>query len=324
MDIRGFTGTAPFNFFINCGVRFIGKGFRFTTDKMYRKKIIFNKKTMYGLYDRMPDKEFIKRMYYYNTGKKLNLKDPKTFNEKIQWLKLYDRKKEYILLTDKYEVKKIVGSKIGEQYIVPLIGVWDQFDEIDFERLPEQFVLKCTHDCGGLFICKDKKSMDIRKAEKKITDSLRRNYFYTGREWPYKYVTPRIIAEKYMVDESGTELKDYKFFCFSGEPKIIEVDFGRFTDHKRNLYTTDWKPVHAEIMYESDLKRNIPKPGRLEEMLGLARVLSAGYPHVRVDFYCVSGEIYFGEMTFYHGSGIEEFRPERFGKVMGKWLELPQ
>lgn len=271
----------------------------------------------------LPDKMFIKLEYRYYTGRKLNLDNPKTFNEKLQWLKLYYRRPEYTKLVDKYEVRKYIAETIGEEYLIPLLGVWDKFDDIDFSKLPNQFVLKCTHDSGGLVICKDKKKFSIEEARKKINKHLKRNFYYVHREWAYKNVKPRIICEKYMVDESGTELKDYKIFCFNGEPKLIQVDYNRFNGHKRNLYDIEWNYIPNSIKYPTDPNTIIKKPNKLNEMLELARVLSNGYPHVRVDFYYVNDRIYFGEMTFYHGAGYEKFEPESLEFEMGSWLELP-
>lgn len=212
----------------------------------------------------------------------------------------------------------------GEEYIIPTLGVWEHFDDIDFDKLPDKFVLKCTHDSGGLVICRDKSKFDKEAARKKLEKCLKRNYFLYGREWPYKNVPPRIIAEKYMVDESGVELKDYKIFCFHGVPKIIEVDFNRFVGHKRNLYTTSWELIDLEICYPSDENFKIAKPEHLEKLLQLATVLSQDIPHIRTDFYVINGKIYFGELTFCHGSGFEKFIPEEWDKIFGDWLKLPE
>ncbi len=271
----------------------------------------------------LSDEEFLKRKYRLTMGHDLDLEDPKTFNEKLQWLKLYDRKPEYTTMVDKFSAKSWVEERIGKEYLIPTLGVWDHFDDIDFDKLPNQFVLKCTHDSGGLVIVKDKATLDISKAKKKIESCLKRNFYWMGREWPYKNVAPRIIAEQYMTDESGIELKDYKIFNFSGEPKLIEVDYDRFVAHKRNLYTTDWQYIEAAIQYHADPTRRIERPKQLEKMMELARTLSAGIPHVRTDFYCIDDRIYFGELTFYHESGFGKFTPESFDEEMGKWISLP-
>lgn len=274
----------------------------------------------------LPASIYLRICFFLKTKKILHLKHPVSFNEKLQWLKLYDHKPEYTTMVDKYAVKQYVAAKIGggEEYIIPTLGVWEHFDDIDFDKLPDKFVLKCTHDSGGLVICRDKSKFDKEAARKKLEKCLKRNYFLYGREWPYKNVPPRIIAEKYMVDESGVELKDYKIFCFHGVPKIIEVDFNRFVGHKRNLYTTSWELIDLEICYPSDENFKIAKPEHLEKLLQLATVLSQDIPHIRTDFYVINGKIYFGELTFCHGSGFEKFIPEEWDKIFGDWLKLPE
>lgn len=272
----------------------------------------------------LPDKLYIQMRYRMRMGEWPDLKNPKTYNEKLQWIKLYDRKPEYVTMVDKYDVKEYVAKLIGEEYVIPNIGVWNDFEEIDFDKLPQQFVLKCTHDSGGLVICKDKSKLDIQAAKKKINGSLNSNYYWHSREWPYKNVKPRIIAEQYMVDESGVELKDYKIFTFNGEPKFIQVDFGRFDGHKRNLYTTDWEYMDIMNYYPTAPEIQIEKPICLDKMLELSRILSAGIPHLRTDFYVIDGKVYFGELTFFHGSGMKQYVPRSFEKTMGDWMELPK
>lgn len=271
----------------------------------------------------MDDKTYLKMRYYAHFGVKLDLNNPRTFNEKLQWLKLYDRNPQYTQLVDKYKVKKFINEMIGSEYVIPLLGAWDTFDEIDFDLLPNQFVLKCTHDSGGIVICKDKDALDFNEAKRKLGRSLEQNFFYWGREWPYKDVKPRIIAEQYMVDESGTELKDYKVLCFNGTPRLIDVDYNRYVKHMRNLYTTDWKYIDAEIEYPTNKERQIERPEKLDEMLEIAAKLSKDIPFVRVDFYVINNQIYFGEMTFYHESGIGRFKPENFNYELGEMICLP-
>ncbi len=295
------------------------KGIRYVTDKNYR----FLVNGRHGMRNSIPDDLYVKHLYKAYFGKEPDLENPQTFNEKLQWLKLYDRRPEYTIMVDKYAAKKWVADRIGEEYIIPTIGVWNHFDEIDFDKLPDQFVLKCTHDSGGIVIVKDRSKFDRRSAKRKIERCLRRNYFYIGREWPYKNVPPRIIAEPYLTDESGEELKDYKIFNFDGQPKMIQVDYGRFTEHKRNLYTTDWKYIEAVIKFPTDSSHQIPRPQSLEKMLELAHKLSDGYPHVRTDFYNIDGRILFGELTLCHGAGTEKFDPPEFALTVGKWLQLP-
>lgn len=269
------------------------------------------------------DATFLRIKYRLKVGKKLNLNNPHSYNEKLQWLKINYRRPEYTTMVDKYLAKEYVAEIIGKEYIIPTLGVWDKFEDINFEKLPDQFVLKCTHDSGGLVICKDKSKLDIKSAKKIINRSLRINFYLEGREYPYKNVKPRIIAEKYLVDESGTELKDYKFFCFNGKAKCIQLDFGRYSDHKRNLYSLDWTPLHFSFGYPSDYSVIFNRPQNLEQMIKIAEKLSEGIPHIRVDLYNINGEIYFGELTFFHGSGLEKFDPEDWGEKFGSWLALP-
>lgn len=279
---------------------------------------------LYQYIDSIPDEEFLKCQYVMRTGKTLNLEKPKTFNEKLQWLKLYDHNPEYTKMADKYEVKKYVADLIGEQYVIPTLGIWDSYETIDFSKLPQQFVLKCTHDSGSVAIIRDKSNIDYQALKEQFEKAMKSNFYKLGREWVYKNIKPRIIAEPYMTDESGYELKDYKIFNFNGKAKMIQVDYDRFVSHKRNLYDTDWKYIEAVIEYPTDPEREIRRPEELGKMLALSEKLSVGIPHVRADFYSIKNRIYFGELTFYHGSGYEKFNPESFELEMGNWLELPQ
>lgn len=273
----------------------------------------------------MPDIIYLKAAYRVRFNKKLNLKNPQTFNEKIQWLKLYDRNPLYTKLVDKYDVREYIADTIGEEYLIPLLGVWDKFDDIDFSKLPEQFVLKCTHDSKSVIICKDKSSFNIKDAKTKINDYLNKNFYWLNREWQYKDVPPRIIAEKYMEDETG-ELRDYKFFCFGGEVKFIQVDFERFNNHKQILYTTDWNPMRAFTKYLPSSEVIIKQPENLEKMLEIANKISKGIPFVRIDLYYCSPppEILFGEFTLHPGAGFKEFEPKEFEYEMGSWITLPK
>lgn len=283
---------------------------------------ILSKMNSIGLFNLIPDEIYLKLKYRIKMKKKLNLQKPETYNEKIQWLKLYDRKPEYTKLVDKYEVKKIVSEKIGEEYVIPLLGVYNSFDEIDFEKLPNQFVIKCTHDCGGIVICKDKKMFNKDEAKRFINKHLKTNYYYMHREWPYKNVIPRIIIEKYIVDESNVELKDYKFFCFNGEPKMLFIAVDRPYDTKFNFYDMNFKKLPFMQHYKN-FDRVAEKPKGFEKMIELARVLSKDIPHIRVDFYNVNGQVYFGELTLYHFSGFEKFEPEEYDKFLGDEIKLP-
>lgn len=421
----------------------------------------------------LPDKLYIKLMFRLKMGYKLNLKNPQTFSEKIQWLKLYNRKPEYTMMVDKYAVKDYVANIIGEKYIIPTIGVWDDPEEIEWEKLPNQFVLKTTHGGGssGVVICKDKTTFDKKDAISKLKLSMKQDIYRTLKEWPYKNVPKRIIAEQYIEsrpktkeipdykwycfggepkycqviqDRSTTEtidffdidwkhqefvglnpvhgleyntalmepqrplnldtqiriarelsknmpfsridlyeleektyfgeitfypmsglgvfspeqynellgemldlpgekrggviinelqgnrlqiscpdLPDYKVFCFNGEPRMIEVDYNRFKGHLRNLYSTDWRRIDAVLKYPSDPEREFAKPEVLDELKELCRKVSAGIPHVRSDFFIIDNKIYFGELTFFHGSGYEKTTPEEFDKTIGDWLILP-
>ena len=289
--------------------------------RQYFERIILKLK-YHHLLDWLPDSLYLRLMYRIILHKKLNLQNPQTFNEKLQWLKLYDRNPIYTSMVDKYEAKKYVAKIIGENYINPTIGIWNSFDEIDFDTLPNQFVLKCTHNSGGLFICRNKNSFDINVARQKIEKSLQRNYFYNGREWPYKNVKPRIIAEKYLEDESGYELKDYKVFCFYGIPKLIQVDYDRFTDHKRNIYTCNWHYLNCQLLYPTHSEIEINKPQKLDELLELSERLSNRIPFLRTDFYIINDKIYFGELTLYPGSGFEKFTPEIWDIKIGNLIDL--
>ena len=288
-------------------------------------EIIFFGLARKGWVNWIPDKAFLEIAYRLAMKKKLNLQDPQTFNEKLQWLKLHDRKPIYTTMVYKYEANQYVAERICKEYVIPTYGVWDTFDEIDFDTLPDQFVLKCTHDCGGLVICKDKSKFDIQAARDKMNKHLRRNYYFSRREWPYKDVKPRIIAEKYMQDSETNELRDYKFFCFSGEVKFLKIDFNRFTYHQANYYTPDGQILpFGETVYPPDFTKEISMPRSLEKMVEFAEILSQGKAFLRVDFYEVDGKIYFGELTFYPNSGLGTFTSEEWDQVLGEWLHLPQ
>ena len=271
----------------------------------------------------MSDKAYLKYMYWSHFGKKLDLKAPKTFNEKLQWLKLYYRDPDQIKLVDKYDVKSYIADTIGEEYIIPTLGIYDSFDEIDFDALPEQFVLKCTHDSGSTVICLDKASFDVEAARKKLTGKLRTNLFWHGREWPYKNVKPRIIAEKYITFD-GDVPEDYKFFCFNGVAKCFKVDYDRFKDHRANYYTPQGELMRfGEMVCLPDFDRDVRLPKNREKMIALAEKLSQGHPFLRVDFYELGDEIYFGELTFYPASGFGPFVPEEWDERLGEWIKLP-
>ena len=275
----------------------------------------------------LPDEMFIRLNYLRRMKQWPDLKNPTTYNEKLQWLKLHDRQQLYTQLVDKYAVRRFVAERIGGEYLIPLVGgPWDSFDEIDFDALPEKFVLKCTHDSGGLLICRDKRTLDREKARRRISQSLQQNFYHHNREWPYKDVRPRIIAEAYMEDASTSELRDYKFFCFGGEPKMLFVASDRQTageETKFDFFDMDYNHL--------DLRNGHPnaavppeKPVQFGLMRELAQKLSQGIPHVRVDLYEVNGRVYFGEMTFYHWSGMVPFDPPEWDERLGSWIRLPE
>jgi len=278
-----------------------------------------------GVLKLIPDKQYLKLYYFAKFKKPLDLKDPQTYNAKLQWLKLYDRNPTYTQIVDKYEVKAYVAEKIGEEYIIPTLGVWDRVEDIDFDSLPQRFVLKCTHDSGGLVICKDKSKLDTAAAKKKLKKSLKNNFYYIGREWPYKNVKPRIIAEAYMEDAETGELRDYKFYCFGGEPKVMLLASDRQTEgaeSKFDFYDMDFQHLDFRRGHPNSDKP-VKKPETFEAMRKLAEQLSQGFPHVRVDLYEVNGKNYFGELTFYPGNGMTRFEPEEWDYKMGQWITLP-
>lgn len=274
----------------------------------------------------LPDKQYLQLYYFFKFHKLLNLKNPKTFNEKLQWLKLYDRKDIYTIMVDKYEAKKFVANIIGEEYIIPTLGVWSSFDEIDFDMLPNQFVLKCTHDSGGLVICRDKAKLDKVAARKILETSLKNKYFYMAREWPYKNVKPRIIAEQYMQDNNQINgLVDYKFYCFNGNAKFLYVSEG-MENHKTakiSFLNLDWTFAPFK---RNDYKAfdNLPKkPITFNEMINIAQKLSNEIPFLRVDLYDIADKIYFSELTFAPCGGMMPFDPEKWDCILGDWIKLP-
>ena len=273
-------------------------------------------------WNQLDDKTFLRIKYQSRTRKKLNLNNPTRFNEKLQWLKLYDRKPEYTVMVDKYAVREYIAQAVGQQYLIPLIGVWDNADEIDFDALPNQFVLKCNHNSArGLCICKDKSKLDIEKTRNSLRQGLAQDFYIIFREWPYKNVKRRIIAEQYMDDGSG-ELRDYKVLCFNGEPKLVQYHQGRFTYHTQDFYDTQWNRL--PITQGTPLSENaLEKPVFLEEMLELSRKLAKDIPHVRVDWYYVDGQLYFGELTFFDASGFDDFEPDEWNEIIGSWITLP-
>ena len=280
-------------------------------------------KTLQLLSPMMTDKPYLKLFFPLMTGYKLDLENPQTYNQKLQWLNLNYRNPLLCKLADKHEVKNYVKEMVGEEYVVKSYGVWNSFDEIDFNKLPSQFVLKTTHDSGGIVICKDKSALDIDKARKKINRHLKKNLFYKYREWVYKNIEPRIIAEEFLVDESKVELKDYKFFCFNGEPKAMFIATGRQAGKTRfDFYDINFNHLDIVQGYPQS-GRVVEKPQNYDLMVALAGKLSKGLPHVRVDFYNIGGKILLGELTFFHFAGVEPFQPQKWDYEFGSWLDLP-
>ena len=280
----------------------------------------------FGLHKDMDDKAFLEKMFYCHFNYKLDLNSPKTFNEKLQWLKLYDRKPLYATMVDKCDAKMYVASKIGQQHIIKTYGVWDSFDEIDFSMLPNRFVLKCTHDSGGLVICRSKQEFNMKSARKVINKSLKRDYYSLWREWPYKDVKPRIIAEEYLEEDGGNNksLIDYKFYCFNGEPKFLYVSKG-LENHKTariSFVDLDWSKSFIERSDYLTFDELPPKPSKFNEMIEISKLLSKGIPFLRVDLYEVGGNIFFSELTFYPAGGFIPFKSKEMDEKLGKLLSL--
>lgn len=278
------------------------------------------------------DKLYLKILFRLRMGYALDLDNPQTFCEKIQWLKLFNRKPEYTQMVDKYAVKKYVANIIGEEYIIPTLGVWDRFEDIDFDKLPKQFVLKTTHDGGsyGIVICKDKDVFDYKAAKKTINRSLRRCSYKVMREWPYKNVKRRIIAEEYLECIGNTDLVDYKFYCFNGQPLYCQVIKDRNSKETIDFFDQHWR--HQEF-YGLNPKSNpnaikqsiidIPRPSNYEIMINIASKLSNNIPFARVDLYNIEGKIYFGEITFFPASGFGVFTPSEWDYKLGNLIKLP-
>ena len=269
------------------------------------------------------DKFYLKCVYKDSIGKKLDIKNPQTFNEKMQWLKLYDRGNDSLTDTvDKYAVKEIISEKIGEKYVIKAYGVWDTFEEIDFDKLPNKFVLKTTHDCGGVVICKDKGTFDCKKARKFLEYHLQRRYFYHAREWPYKNVKPRILAEEFVGKENEC-LVVYKVFCFGGNPRLIQVIQGdKSKDETIDYFDENWNLLPLRQNYPNSAN-HLQKPECLQEMLELSCKLSSHRPFLRVDWYIINGQLKFSEFTYYSDAGFAKFEPEEWDYKLGEWIELP-
>lgn len=287
------------------------------------KVVIMNKRikrTILSCLKFIPDDMYVKLYYKLKTGKSLNLKKPVLYNEKLQWLKLYDHNSLYTIMVDKYGMKEFVSQKVGEKYTIPTLGVWEKFDNIDFNQLPERFVLKCTHDQGSVILC-NKNSLNFEKARKSLNYSTSVNYYNICREWPYKNVKPRIIAEP-LITDGNDYLLDYKFFCFNGEPKFMYISSDLDSSPTTDFYDMSFKKINMK-MRDPNSKEVMSKPFFFDEMKILAQKLSEGIPHLRVDFYFANNNIYVGELTFFPNAGFCKIEPKELEHTLGDWIKLP-
>lgn len=293
---------------------------RYLTDKNYR----FLLHAGYGLYNHLPDKEYLSRMYKAKTGKELDLTNPKTFNEKLQWLKLYNRQPTYSIMADKYRMRQFVAEKVGEGYTVPLLGVWDSPKEIDFDALPNRFVLKCNHNSGlGMCICCDKAQLNKARTKRALKKGLVQDYYLTSREWPYKDIPRKIIAEEYLENNQEDVLVDYKFFCFNGIPKIMYISKDNAKAPETDYF--DMQFNHLDLQTKDPCAKIPPqKVEQFEEMKRIAKILAENTAHLRVDFYIVNERIYVGELTFFHNAGFSNIQPESWESILGSWITLPE
>jgi hypothetical protein len=284
-------------------------------------------KLMRKILNKLDDKTYLSLRYKYATGKTVHWKHPKEFNEKLLWLMVYDHNPKYCTFVDKLEVKKYVAETIGSEYVIPLLAVGDRFEDIDFDSLPNQFVVKCNHDSGGIVICKDKQNFDYETAKNLINSHIEMDFFYKTREWPYKDIKRKVIVEKYMEDhseDSDGELKDYKFYCFNGVPKFLYISEG-LADHKKTKVSYVNLSWENEEFYRKDFKQFdvLPnKPQNYEKMIEIAKKLSEDIPFVRVDLYEIDGKIYFGELTLYPGAGMTELYPDRWNSIIGDYIDI--
>ena len=300
----------------------------------HNPKIIIDYLCQYGLLNFLSDKICLKLLWWLETGRRLNLENPKGFNEKLQWLKLYDRRPEYTSYVDKILVREYVKRCVGEKYLVPLIGIYDDPDQIDFSSLPDQFVIKCNHNSGtGMCVCSDKSKIIIQDVKNRLRKELNKNFYYEKREWPYKNVVPKLLCEQFLIDNnplntSGT-LIDYKFHCFNGEPKFLyvgtdDVSSGTKGELKLSFFDLNWNTPPFYRLDHKPISVDVKKPEGIEEMIEVARKLSKGIPFVRVDLYWINNQVLFSEMTFYPGGGFGFFTPEEWEMKIGEWITLPE
>lgn len=286
--------------------------------------------SMHGFFDKMSDKTYISMLYrlFFKFRRKLNLENPRTLTEKLQWLKLYDHRDFYPNMGDKCEVKKIVADRVGAEHVIPTLGVYNSFDEIDFDALPEQFVLKCTHDSGGLYFCKDRSTFDKKEARAFLNRRLESTPFMQSREFAYRDVKPRIIAEPFMPELGNLDSVEYKVTCFNGKVNFITVctgiAHGRFEDRKNDFFDRDWNFLPFRTVYYENSGIDYKKPENLDEIITFCEKIADGIPYVRVDFYLLDGKIYFGETTFYTWGGFIHFTPEEWDYKLGSMIELPE
>ena len=276
-----------------------------------------------GLLNFLPDKLYLKTVFRAETGYRLNLRHPRTYNEKLQWIKLYDRRPEYILYADKYRVREYIAKAIGESYLVPLIGVYSKVEEIPWDELPDRFVLKCNHASGTNVICRDKHDLDIALTEEKLDAWLKRNAYWGAREWCYKDIEPCIICEAFIETPDGNTPDDYKFMCFNGVPRLIQVHHDRYGDHTLDYYTPEWKKSDLHRIDASTSEKVVEKPEKLNEMLSIAETLSKDIYYARIDLYYVNGSIYFGEITLYPTGGFSTFAKHEDDLLLGSYMKLP-
>lgn len=280
----------------------------------------------HGFFHWMDDERYLKMVSKSVTGKEINLQNPKTFAEKIQWLKLHDRQEHYVDLVDKIAVKAYVKKMIGEEYIIPTLGIWETADSIQFDALPSKFVLKCNHDSGSVVICRDKETFDFTTAKKKLRKSLKKDAYYWGREWPYKFVDRKIFAETLIEypDCPNMDLLDYKVYCFNGEPIYCQVISERTTAEKIDFYDMNWnhQPFIGLTPGVKNSERTIAKPQSFNKMIEISRVLSHDIPFSRIDFYVIDDKLFFGEITLYPNAGFGEFTPSEWNKKLGDLIKL--
>ena len=309
--------------------RVINAGKKLFLDGSYRFRIL----SSLGFFNWIDDERYIKKQYSAIIGKPLDLDNPKSFSEKLQWLKLYDHNPQYTIMADKYRVREYVSNIIGSDYLIPILGVWNRARDINFDQLPQAFVLKCNHNSGGgMCICKDKSRLDVDEVVIGLERELSRNYYWPFREWAYKDIKPRVIAEQYMEDKETKNivntLINYKFYCFNGEPRFLyvgtdDVSSGKKGELRLTFYDLEMRRVPFYRSDHKELSFDVQKPDCFDEMIRIARLLSKDIPFVRVDLYCINDKVYFSELTFYPGGGVSPFEPQEWENKMGDWIVLP-